>query len=64
MKKPLIYVITAEPERHDSKYWDIKGTKTILPLAAEFYSRPEAEEFADKKGIIIDGAMNSVVIKP
>ena len=62
-KKPLIYVITAEPARPDGKYWDAKGTKTILPLAAEFYSFSEAKEFADKKRIEIDGVMNSIVVK-
>lgn len=62
-KKPIKYVITAQPERPNSKYWDAKGIKTILPLAAEFYSFSEAKQFADERGIEIDGVMNSIVVK-
>jgi len=62
-KQPIKYVITAEPETPNSKYWDSKGTKTILPLAAEFYSFSEAKQFADEQDIEIDGVRNSVVAK-
>ena len=62
-KKPVKYVITAEPESPSSKYWDINGNKTILPLAAEFYFFSEAKQFADERGIEIDGVRNSVVVR-
>jgi len=62
-KQPTKYVITAEPERPESKYWDPNGAKTILPLAAEFCSFSEAKQFADDNGIQIDGVMNSIVVK-
>ena len=62
-KQPIKYVITAEPTRPNSKYWSINGARTTLPLAAEFYSFPEAKQFADDQDIEIDGVMNSVVVK-
>lgn len=63
-KQPNKFVITAEPERPNSKYWDSKGQKNILPLAAEFYSFDDAKQFADENGIEINGTMNSIVVKP
>ena len=64
MKKQLTkYIITAEPERPNSKYWDSNGQKNILPLAVEFYSFSDAKQFADDKGIEINETMNSIVIK-
>jgi hypothetical protein len=62
-KQPTKYVITAEPERANSKYWDSAGHKNILPLAAEFYSFFEAKQFADENGIEINGTLNSIVVK-
>lgn len=62
-KQPLKFVITAQPVRPDSNYWDSSGNKTTLPLAAEFYSFTEAKEFAEEHGIEIDGVMNSIVAK-
>jgi hypothetical protein len=62
-KRQIKYVLTAQPKRPNSKYWDSEGKKTILPLAAKFYSHGDAMEFADAHGIIIDEVMNSVVVK-
>lgn len=57
------FVITTEPERMNSKYWDSKGRKTSLPLVAEFYSFSDAKQFADENGIVINGTTNSIVVK-
>jgi len=64
MKKSLVFVITAEPERPQSTYWDANVRKTMLPLAKTFYSWDEAKEFADQNGIVIDGVMNTIVVQP
>ncbi len=57
------YVITAQPERHDSLYWSLEGEKVKKQFAAEFYGFNSAKEFAEEKGINLDGVMNYIVVK-
>ena len=64
MKKNIIkYMITAQPERPESLYYDEKGDKVEKQFATEFYSIEMAKDFAKEHNIDLNGTMNSIVVK-
>lgn len=63
MKKPIKYLIAAQPERPLSLYYDENGKKAQKQFAIEFYGYEDAKDFANKHNIQIDGVMNYIVVK-
>ena len=62
-KNPTKYLIAAQPERIDSLYYDKNGSKVKKQFAKEFFTFGDAEDFAKKHNIDLNGTMKYIVIK-